>query len=93
MDDLISKIKNSIINNKNIIIIYSVEDYHLSYFRNELNKLLKSNEYAIFKGISAYNYHCKLNASYVDFKHFWIEEKNKDLLLSIFDDYDYYEVL
>lgn len=92
MNDLILKIKNSILNGNNIVI-HSLKDERLSFFRNEFYKLLESNEYAIFKGTSAFNYHCKINGRTLNFEKFWIEETNTDLLLSIFDDYDYYEVL
>ena len=92
MEDLLIKLKKSILNNNNIIIHY-LEDEKLSGIKNEFYKLLEKNNYAIFKGISAYNYHCKLNSGHVDFDNFWIEEKNTNLLLSIFDEYDYYEVL
>ena len=92
MDDLVSKINNSILNGNNIVI-HNLKEERMSFFRNEFYKSLEENKYAIFNGTSSFNYHCKINGRTLNFEKFWIEEKNTELLLSIFDDYDYYEEL
>lgn len=88
--NLISDINVQIKNGKNIIIGGSSNKKTI--IRNYLIKILNENNYIIFYGVSQYNYHNKINGMTLNYQKFWIEENNKSILQSIFEDYEYYEI-
>lgn len=90
MLNLISDIDVQIKNGKNIII--GGDANKKSIIRNYLIKILNENSYNIFYGVSQYNYHNKINGKTLNYQKFWIEESNKSILQSIFEDYEYYEI-
>ena len=90
MLNLISEIKKELENGKNIII--GGDTNKKSIIRNYLIKILNENNYNIFYGVSQYNYHNKINGKTLNYQKFWIEENNKSILQSIFEDYEYYEI-
>ena len=90
MLNLISEIKKELELGKNIIIGGNSENK--SFIRNSVFKMLKEKNYAIFYGVSQYNYHNKINGKTLNYQKFWIEESDKSILQSIFEDYQYYEI-
>lgn len=90
MLNLISEIKKELEKGTNIIIGGNYKNK--SYIRNSLSKILAEKNYAIFYGVSQYNYHNKINGKTINCHNFWIEESNPNILQSIFDDYEYYEI-
>ena len=90
MLNLINEIKKELELGKNIIIGGNSEKK--SHIRNSLFKILKENNYDIFYGVSQYNYCNKINGKTLNYQKFWIEESDKSILQSIFEDYQYYEI-
>ena len=90
MLNLISDIDVQIKKGKNIII--GGNSNKKSLIRNSLIKILNENSYNIFYGVSQYNYHNKINGKTLNYQKFWIEESNPNILQSIFEDYEYYEI-
>lgn len=90
MLNLISEIKKELEKGTNIII--GGNNKNKSYIRKSLSKILAEKNYAIFYGISQYNYHNKINGKTLNYEQFWIEESSSSLLQSIFEDYKYYEI-
>ena len=83
MLNLISEIKKELEKGKNIII--GGNNKNKSYIRNSLSKNLAEKNYAIFYGISQYNYHNKINGK--DNKlcqKFWIEESSPGIITKYF---------
>lgn len=89
--DALSKIIIALANDKNVIICGPGKSgkTRLQY---EVRNILDKKNYDVFYGVPEYNYSKKINGQTYSANKFWIEETKKEILGSMYDEYDYIEL-
>ena len=92
--EVLDKAEQAILNGQNVVIC-GPECSGKTYLQNKLTDLLQKQKYAIYYGMLDFKQHNKLNGkTYLPCNDkFWIEEKDKNNLSDLLNNYEYIETI